>query len=253
MPSRGRPGPSTKPSHCPACSQSRDFAFTFSRSPWLRSGRGFALRAGSAPHHWGIYLCPRVNRPQPRARRSLVRPLAQTSCFGLCLPRGRSWRLSSRVQFTSRTESPAKFFVCVVYHAFSTLALNFWFLASPLSPRNHFQVCVTDTVFFVWQIGVVGRNGLSTYSTPRNHFQVCVTDTVFFVWQIGVVGSNGLSTYCSIILASRSTRKSRRHHHLVEEVFEASSRRTACTACGRPLRKRDASAHHEKRQGRRQN
>ena len=221
MPSRGRPGPSTKPSHCPACSQSRDFAFTFSRSPWLRSGRGFALRAGSAPHHWGIYLCPRVNRPQPRARRSLVRPLAQTSCFGLCLPRGRSWRLSSRVQFTSRTESPAKFFVCVVYHAFSTLALNFWFLASPLSPRNHFQVCVTDTVFFVWQIGVVGRNGLSTY--------------------------------CSIILASRSTRKSRRHHHLVEEVFEASSRRTACTACGRPLRKRDASAHHEKRQGRRQN
>ena len=221
MPSRGRPGPSTKPSHCPACSQSRDFAFTFSRSPWLRSGRGFALRAGSAPHHWGIYLCPRVNRPQPRARRSLVRPLAQTSCFGLCLPRGRSWRLSSRVQFTSRTESPAKFFVCVVYHAFSTLALNFWFLASPLPPRNHFQVCVTDTVFFVWQIGVVGRNGLSTY--------------------------------CSIILASRSTRKSRRHHHLVEEVFEASSRRTACTACGRPLRKRDASAHHEKRQGRRQN
>ena len=221
MPSRGRPGPSTKPSHCPACSQSRDFAFTFSRSPWLRSGRGFALRAGSAPHHWGIYLCPRVNRPQPRARRSLVRPLAQTSCFGLCLPRGRSWRLSSRVQFTSRTESPAKFFVCVVYHAFSTLALNFWFLASPLSPRNHFQVCVTDTVFFVWQIGVVGRNGLSTY--------------------------------CSIILASRSTRKSRRHHHLVKEVFEASSRRTACTACGRPLRKRDASAHHEKRQGRRQN
>ena len=221
MPSRGRPGPSTKPSHCPACSQSRDFAFTFSRSPWLRSGRGFALRAGSAPHHWSIYLCPRVNRPQPRARRSLVRPLAQTSCFGLCLPRGRSWRLSSRVQFTSRTESPAKFFVCVVYHAFSTLALNFWFLASPLSPRNHFQVCVTDTVFFVWQIGVVGRNGLSTY--------------------------------CSIILASRSTRKSRRHHHLVEEVFEASSRRTACTACGRPLRKRDASAHHEKRQGRRQN
>ena len=221
MPSRGRPGRSTKPSHCPACSQSRDFAFTFSRSPWLRSGRGFALRAGSAPHHWGIYLCPRVNRPQPRARRSLVRPLAQTSCFSLCLPRGRSWRLSSRVQFTSRTESPAKFFVCVVYHAFSTLALNFWFLASPLSPRNHFQVCVTDTVFFVWQIGVVGRNGLSTY--------------------------------CSIILASRSTRKSRRHHHLVEEVFEASSRRTACTACGRPLRKRDASAHHEKRQGRRQN
>ena len=221
MPSRGRPGPSTKPSHCPACSQSRDFAFTFSRSPWLRSGRGFALRAGSAPHHWGIYLCPRVNRPQPRARRSLVRPLAQTSCFGLCLPRGRSWRLSSRVQFTSRTESLAKFFVCVVYHAFSTLALNFWFLASPLSPRNHFQVCVTDTVFFVWQIGVVGRNGLSTS--------------------------------CSIILASRSTRKSRRHHHLVEEVFEASSRRTACTACGRPLRKRDASAHHEKRQGRRQN
>ena len=221
MPSRGRPGPSTKPSHCPARSQSRDFAFTFSRSPWLRSGRGFALRAGSAPHHWGIYLCPRVNRPQPRARRSLVRPLAQTSCFGLCLPRGRSWRLSSRVQFTSRTESPAKFFVCVVYHAFSTLALNFWFLAFPLSPENHFQVCVTDTVFFVWQIGVVGRNGLSTY--------------------------------CSIILASRSTRKSRRHHHLVKEVFEASSRRTACTACGRPLRKRDASAHHEKRQGRRQN
>ena len=110
----------------------------------------FLVRHGSVPDAVSLYgrgarpitgvsiYAPVSTVPSPARAEALCALSPKTSCFGLCLPRGRSWRLSSRAQFTFRTESPAKFFVCVVYHAFSTLARIFFFLASPLTPRNHF-------------------------------------------------------------------------------------------------------------------